>query len=64
MHKSYNEIITTCKHVDYKEEFTSNGSLFVEYWHDTINKYRCLFSTTSDSSLPITYFTEPINDIS
>ena len=64
MHKSYNEIVDTCKLVAYKEEFTSKNSVWVEYWEDCFNSYRCLFTPNSDSTLPLTYFTEPINDFS
>lgn len=61
--KSYNEIVDTCTLVAYKEEFTSKHSLWVEYWTDSTHDYRALFPPSSDSPLPITYFTtEKIND--
>jgi len=60
--KSYNEIVDTCTLVSYKQEFTSKDSVWVEYWQDDTHRYRCLFTPTSLDILPLTYFTEPIND--
>ncbi len=59
--KSYNEIVATCKLVDYREELAGKFTLFVEYWQDALYSYRCLFSTTP-SLLPLTLFRTPLNE--
>ncbi len=59
--KSYNEIVATCKLVDYREELAGKFTLFVEYWQDALYSYRCLFSPTP-SNLPLTLFRTPLNE--
>lgn len=59
--KSYNEIVSTCKLIDYKLELAANARLWVEYWQDEKKEYRALFSETGNSAFPLTYFTKDLN---
>lgn len=58
MHKSYNEIVATCKLLDYIEELAGKFSVFCEYWEDDMYIYSAIFSPLSDSFFPHTYTKE------
>lgn len=60
MSKGYNEIVKSCKLVDYKLEFAANGAIWVEYWKDDTHAYRALFPEYRTSYFPVTYFTTKI----
>lgn len=62
MSKSYNEIVKSCKLIDYKLEFAANGAIWVEYWQDDTHSYRALFPDYRNSFFPVTYFTNKLND--
>lgn len=59
--KSYREIVSSCKLVDYREELAGKFSLFVEYWQDEAYNYRCLFGHNT-TELPLTLFRTPLNE--
>lgn len=55
-HKSYNEIVATCKLVDYKEEFAAKGSIWAEYWLDESATYKAVFTNHQTGWLPHTIY--------
>lgn len=58
--KSYNEIVASCRLVDYREEFAAKGSVWVEYWADEAKQYKAVFSNFRDSLLPLTIYTHEL----
>ena len=57
MNKSYHEIVSCCKLLDYREEFAANGSVWKEYWQDTDRVYVAMFTNYQTTSLPHTIYT-------
>lgn len=54
MNKSYNEIRSTCKLVDYVYKLACNSALWIEIYEDNTHEYRALFSPESSSPFPST----------
>lgn len=59
---SYNEIVKSCKILDYRLEYAAGGSVWAEYWDGDDVMYKALFPPDNTSFLPTTYFKIDLND--
>ena len=58
MHKSYNDIVQTCKLASYKFEPGKNQNFWAEYWVDENYQYKAIFPENETSVFPLTYYTK------
>lgn len=56
MNKSYNDIVKSCKLVQYREELAGKHSVWKEYWQDTDCKYVAMFTNYQTHFLPHTIY--------
>ena len=59
---SYNEIVKSCKILDYRLEYAAGGSVWAEYWDGDDVMYKALFPPDNTSLIPTTYFKIDLND--